>query len=278
MVIYYTGTGNSRYIAELLAVGLEDKLVCANDFIKAEVRGEFESEKPYILVCPTYAFRIPRVFEDFFTTGAFYGNKRVYWVMTCGDSIGNATYYCEKVTGLQFMKYMGVHAVVMPENYVAKFKVPPAAEQELLIAAAERRIPGLIKEIKGEQSFPMPDGKQATGLMHEISTPMFYQFGVKDKRFRSTDKCTGCGECVGICPLNNIELGDRKLKFLGNCTHCMACISVCPEQALEYGRRTVGKPRYYLRKSAPGLTPDMLVKPIERPKLEEPEDGSGKDE
>jgi ferredoxin len=195
--------------------------------------------------------------------------------MTCGDSIGNATYYCEKVTGLQFMIYMGVRAIEMPECYVAKFNVPPVTEQEMLISAAERRIPWLVKTIKDGESFPKPDGKQATGLMHEISTPLFYQIAVKDKRFRSTDKCTGCGECVKACPLNNITLEDRKLKFNGNCTHCMACISICPEKAIEYGRRTVGKPRYYLRKSAPGLTPDILVKPVERPPLEEPADGSG---
>lgn len=274
MVIYFSGTGNSRYIAELLAVRLEDKLACANDFIKADIRFEYESEKPYVFVCPTYAFRMPQIVEDFFTSSVLYGNKRVYWIMTCGDSIGNATYYCEKVTNKQFMIYMGVRPLVMPENYVAKFKVPPIAEQEALIAAAERRIPEIAKTIKEEQDFPKADGKQATGLMHEVFTPIFYQFGVKDKRFRSTDKCKGCGACVNACPLNNIELNDKKIKYLGNCTHCMACISVCPEKAIEYGRGTVNKARYYLRKSAPGLTPDILIKPVLRSVPGELEDNS----
>ncbi len=250
MVIYYSGTGNSRYIAELLAVRLGDELVCANDYIKAEKRGEFCSEKPYVFVFPTYAWRVPRVFEDFYTQGAFTGNTKAYFVMTCGDSIGSAGYFLEKLCQMQLMSYMGVYEVRMPENYVARFRVPSKEEQEKIIAAAERKIPIISKYIREQEDFPKPDGKQAAAFTTQVITPVFYLFGVKDKGFRSTDRCTGCGECVRLCPLNNITLKEGRPAYRGNCTHCMACISGCPAEAIEYKRRTVGKPRYYLRKTA----------------------------
>ena len=58
------------------------------------------------------------------------------------------------------------------------------------------------------------------------------------------ERCTGCGACVALCPLNNIELESGKPKWGNNCTHCMACICRCPNKAIEYGKSSFGKPRY----------------------------------
>ena len=38
MVLYFTGTGNSRYIAERIAKALDDELFSINDRIKADSR------------------------------------------------------------------------------------------------------------------------------------------------------------------------------------------------------------------------------------------------
>ena len=67
---------------------------------------------------------------------------------------------------------------------------------------------------------------------------------MKDRAFRTTDACDGCGKCVRDCPLNDIELRDGRPVWLGRCTHCMACITGCPKEAIEYGKRSVGRPRY----------------------------------
>ena len=46
MVIYYTGTGNSRHLARILAEKLEDELVSAAELIREGRTGDFCSEKP----------------------------------------------------------------------------------------------------------------------------------------------------------------------------------------------------------------------------------------
>jgi NAD-dependent dihydropyrimidine dehydrogenase PreA subunit len=47
-------------------------------------------------------------------------------------------------------------------------------------------------------------------------------------------KCTACGECVSICPVEIYKLeGDRIV--VGNtdeCSGCQSCISVCEPQAI----------------------------------------------
>ena len=75
--------------------------------------------------------------------------------------------------------------------------------------------------------------------------PIFYRVVVKAKAFRVGDACTGCGQCVRRCPVNNIRLIDKKPVWGEKCTHCMACICYCPAKAIEYGKKSVGKPRYH---------------------------------
>ena len=69
MMLYFSGTGNSRYIAEVINSVIEDKLVSINECLKNNLIVSLEQQ--YIIVCPTYAWRIPRVVEQFIRTNHF---------------------------------------------------------------------------------------------------------------------------------------------------------------------------------------------------------------
>ena len=43
MILYYTGTGNSRHLARILAEKLEDELVSAVELIREGRTGDFHS-------------------------------------------------------------------------------------------------------------------------------------------------------------------------------------------------------------------------------------------
>ncbi len=49
----------------------------------------------------------------------------------------------------------------------------------------------------------------------------------------SIDKCIGCRECYKVCPMNAIEMVDKKANINENCVNCMSCIKVCKYDALE---------------------------------------------
>jgi NAD-dependent dihydropyrimidine dehydrogenase PreA subunit len=47
-------------------------------------------------------------------------------------------------------------------------------------------------------------------------------------------RCTGCGDCVVVCPARCLELADP-LPWLprpGDCVSCELCVLVCPVDAL----------------------------------------------
>lgn len=60
MILYFTGTGNSRYIARHIADSLGDSLLDMNERIKAWDISEVTADKRLVFVVPTYGgvFRI----------------------------------------------------------------------------------------------------------------------------------------------------------------------------------------------------------------------------
>ncbi len=46
------------------------------------------------------------------------------------------------------------------------------------------------------------------------------------------EKCTGCGACVGACPVNVIKIENDKAVISDDCIDCGACVSQCPVEAI----------------------------------------------
>ena len=55
MVIYFSGTGNSKYIADRIAGSLQEKLICMNERIKSADTGPVKTGEKLVVVVPTYA-------------------------------------------------------------------------------------------------------------------------------------------------------------------------------------------------------------------------------
>lgn len=55
-----------------------------------------------------------------------------------------------------------------------------------------------------------------------------------DKSYQCDDtKCTGCGVCVKVCPVNNIKMVNDRPEWQHHCETCYACYNWCPNEAIE---------------------------------------------
>ncbi len=244
MIVYFTGTGNSKYLAHVMGKQLNDTVADATELIKAGKSPELYSEKPYIFVSPVYAWRIPKLFEKWIDKCTFNGNNRVYFVINCGSEIGAAEPYVKKLAARKGFDYMGTAEIVMPENYIVMFSAPPKEEDERIIGAATERAVGLCAKISSCEPLERVKSGFVGHLYSDIVNPLFYTFSIGAKKFYSTEKCISCGKCVNACMLNNISLKAGAPVWGKDCTHCMACISKCPTEAIEYGKHTKGRRRY----------------------------------
>ena len=244
MVIYFSGTGNSRWCAQTLADKLQDERLDSVGYIKHGIAAEMISGKPWVFVAPTYAWQLPRIFEQFIRSGSFSGSHDAYYVLTCGSEIGNAGKMLEALCKDVGLTYRGVLQAAMPENYVAMFDVPPAEKCREMIQAVRPVLDKGAELILRGESFPPVRVSAVDKLKSGPINQGFYTYYVKAKQFHTTSACTGCGKCAELCPLNNIHLTDGKPSWDDHCTHCMACICYCPTEAIEYGKRSIGKTRY----------------------------------
>jgi len=248
MILYFSGTGNSEYTARRIGKEIDDEVINLFDKIRTIDYSDMKSERPWVIVVPTYAWRIPHIVSDWLEKTNFSGNKGIYFVMTCGGSIGNAGKYLETLCTEKNMNYCGCAEIVMLENYIALFSTPTEDQALQIIERAESVIDNTALHIKNGDKLPKRDISFGDKMNSGIINALFYPVFVNAKKFYATENCVSCGKCVNVCPLKNIRIENGKPKWGDHCTHCMACICKCPKEAIEYGKHSKGLPRYICSK------------------------------
>ena len=245
MIIYFSGTGNSAYIAKKIASKTGDSLLSLNEIIKDSSPVTIPDE-PLLFVAPTYGYRIPRIVSEWIERTDFSANQKVWFILNCGDSVGTAEKHLKALCSKKALAYMGLMEILMPENYIALFPIPTEAESAEIIAAADPLISKAAERFKTALPFSALKLGTLDRFKGAFINKFFYAFVISAKSFRAKDSCIGCGICAELCPTNNIQIVDKSPLWGDKCTHCMACICRCPEEAIEYGKRSVGKRRYFL--------------------------------
>ncbi len=245
MILYFSGTGNSAYAARLLGEKINDTVVDMGKMLKDRMSYLF-SEKPWVVVAPIYAWQMPRVVRDWLAKTTLSGSKEMYFVLTCGDSMGGAGKFAKELCDKKGMVYRGTAELKMPENYIIMFKAPDKEKTDLSVKLAEGKISKIAEEITAGKDITEKKAGAFDGIMSGIINNGFYKLFVSAKKFYAKDNCIGCGLCAKKCPLGNIKMayGRPVWESETNCTQCMACICYCPVEAIEYGKATEGKVRY----------------------------------
>lgn len=246
MVLYYSATGNTEYIAKEIAKGLEDECVDLLSRIKNQDYTEFYSEQPYIICAPVYVCEMPRFLSKYLKKQKFLGNQKVYFIFTSGGYCGISGQLAKWMVRKKKMKYMGHGEFKMPRNYMANDSYPMLSKEEVeeRILGSYQKLAPTVETIKNGEKLKARHIFLFETLITLPFNPVWSKYKLVAKDFYSTEQCVGCGMCVKRCPLNNIELKDKRPVWGNQCSHCMACIGNCPVRAIEYGNITQEKEQY----------------------------------
>ena len=176
MILYFSGTGNSKYIAKRIAEAIRENTVDLNMKIKENDTSPLQTGRDVIIVTPTYAWRIPKIVSEWIDKTEFIDGKRIWFVMNCGSEIGNAAKYNRELSEQKKLQYMGTARILMPENYIAMFDAPKAEEARKIVAKAEPDIEKVIAYIRNGKEFCPPRNNLYDRFMSESVNPIFINF------------------------------------------------------------------------------------------------------
>ena len=250
MILYYSATGNTAYIARLIGEKIGDEILDLSGRIKNKDFSEIHSDRPYVICVPVYVCEMPFFVRDWLKKAVLSGNRNVYFIFTSGGYAGISGSLARRIIRRKGMKYMGHAEFKMPRNYIASNMYPELDSEEIF-----RRIT-VSRDRTSEIAGSLLKGERLKAryvfLFEKIITipftPVWIKLRQSSKDFHTTGRCIGCGKCARICPVNNIRMENKRPVWIKNCAHCMACIGNCPVEAIEYGNITQNKVKYNIKK------------------------------
>lgn len=269
-VFYFSGTGNSYIVGKTIARRLCAELLSIPKAMKNE-KLEIDAESIGI-VFPSYIaplLGVPRIVERFIKRINSIASKRVFAICTCGGyewvnalpSLRKLKQIIESCGGILSEEY----SVRLPMNNLDydHIPIPIVRESEIIINKSKKKIEQICKRITSNKGTKYKLAKRLFNLvmlplykmMHKSiiddlrekakeptgSTLQYFELvPLTDKSITVDNKCTACGICTRICPVQNIKLVDKRPEFMNKCEMCFACDEWCPSNAIHHWSRKEG--------------------------------------
>ena len=250
MVLYFSATGNTKYVAEQLAKRIGDESMDLLARIRDKNYSPIYSEKPFVVCTPIHVCEMPRFLAAYLRKVPLTGSREVYFISTSGGYAGIAGNLAKTLFKKKGMTFMGHTDIKMPPNYPVskRYKLLSPGETVKRLREGARMIPGVAARIRKGQEIK----DRYVFLFEKIIilpvNPVWAGVRFTTKPFSATEDCIGCGKCAKLCPLNRIRLVNKRPEWEGSCAHCMACIANCPAEAIEYAHVKKGVEKYRIGK------------------------------
>lgn len=225
MLFYFTGTGNSLYIAKQL----DEKPMSIPQVIHQD-NLTFKAEKVGI-VCPIYGHEVPNMVKEFMQKATF-ETEYFYMILTYGNRHGGAAELADNLCKECGITASYINVIVMVDNWLPSFDMN---KQILLDKKVDKHIAEILEEIKNKKHMiskvtdtDREAHQQFLGNMSKMPEDAWQHL------LRIGDKCIGCGICSEVCPSSSIKVENGKAAHIpGNCQTCLACAHACPQKAID---------------------------------------------
>ena len=256
LTIYFSGTGNTKYIAERFSHEMEAKCLSIED--EANFTDEIKNHDVITFCYPIYGSRIPRNIRKFVMKhmNDINGKKIIIFVTQALFSGDGARVFTDMFWDGSVEVIYAEH-FLMPNN-INNFPIFRKASEKTIrryVSRADVKIQNVCRDIKNgiikkrgfsrfSQFFGNLQGIFWQGNSKELEPSKKSMEERLKTRVKINDNCTSCNLCVNICPVKNFKNEQNKIIPKGNCVACYRCINRCPEKAVLVWNKIIPKWQY----------------------------------
>lgn len=239
MVFYFTGTGNSLYVAKRI----DQNPISIPQALRSE-NLHFHSDSIGI-VCPIYGSEPPYMVQEFLKRAQFETNY-LYIIMTYGCSNGAAMQIIRKIAEECHLSLAYTRTVKMVDNYLPGFDMDA---EKAIDKKVDLQMADILRDLSNRK-YDLEETKPEDMVVYQnylAFTAEHPDQGWKQVKFSTTEKCNGCGLCAQVCSGNCIQIKDGRAFHSGiNCQVCLACIHHCPQNAVQLSVQEVNPNARYI--------------------------------
>lgn len=224
IVFFFTGTGNSLWVASHLAerpISLPQAMKHADLTYEADEIG---------IVCPCYRGRVPQMVQRFIRQAKLKA-AYLFAVVTYGSTPSDSTDALDKLAQEHGINFNYISTVHMVDNFLPSFDMNAQREME---KPTDEELAKVIEEVGQQTEWKWPVTDQDREFRARVVQMRGDHFPAESSRIFvvKRDRCVGCGTCVKVCPRANWSFTGNGMAVEGDCEKCLACIHNCPQHAI----------------------------------------------
>lgn len=234
MILYFSATGNCKYVAARLASALEQKAVSIIDCIQ---RGDYSFTDDLIgIIAPTYFWGLPSIVKEFLEKAEFHTDY-LFFLSTYGTTPGASDSIARKaIRGRSIDAFYSVRTV---DTWTPIFDLSTPKKAAAFTRTTEAEIDEVIHRISKRHTNRHMSPRTPAFLAEWFAQPLYNGKMRRTERFCVEEGCIGCGLCAKKCPVQAIEMREGKPVWVKEkCALCLGCLHRCPRFSIQYGRNT----------------------------------------
>ena len=243
-LFYYTGTGNSLWIARGLAKGFGDARIYPMSRIPGEV---IENGADAIgIIFPVHIWGLPHPVIAFVDALARNPSCYHFAVAVNAGQVAATLVQLRRLMQAKGLSLSSGFEIAMPSNYILWGGPGPEETRMVRFDNARAKIGVIAAAVVRREERPVAKGPSWQNILlswlYKLSFP---RVPFMDKSFWVDERCNACTICASICPCGNIALEAGRPVWLHQCEQCLACIQWCPQEAIQFGKKTPRHERYH---------------------------------
>ena len=241
MIVYFSGTGNSKYVAERIAESTGDKAISI-EVQEPVIR--LVPDEPFGMITPTYWWELPPIMRDWLQRLEIENAGYTYLVATYGTTPGCVGKDAGRILKKRGIELSAAFGVRMPDTWTPMFDLSDPAKVAEQNEKAEEYIDKVIADVRTKVKGNHTERRMPYFV--RIFTDPLLNAERKTKNLHVEDTCIGCGLCARKCPVQAIEIENKRPVWVKKqCTLCLRCLHHCPKFTIQYGNGKTKKHGQY---------------------------------